>query len=120
MAGSAHSLAKECFRQRIRHGGRPGDPNASTSDSTGKFDSAVEIVSRSKHYEFIEYRCGFNGVVASGGATVGEQQRDSAGGRGTRELCGGGAKREGKVSGAETSQFEKLIDNIFCIAPRSL
>jgi hypothetical protein len=77
MAGSAHSLAKKRFGQCLGDGGRPGDPDAAASDSTGKFDSAVEIVSRSKHYEFIEHRCGFNGVVASGGATVGEQQCDA-------------------------------------------
>ena len=103
MAGSAHSLAKECFRQRIRHGGRPGDPDASASDSSGKFDSAVEIVGRSKHYEFIKHRGGFNGVVASGCSSIGEKERDATRRRGPRKLGGCGAEREREVGRAKTS-----------------
>jgi hypothetical protein len=77
MAGSAHSSAKECFRQRIRYGRRPGDADASTSDGPSEFGGALEVVSRSKDHQFIEHGCCFNRIIASGGPTIGEQQCDA-------------------------------------------
>jgi hypothetical protein len=78
MAGSAHSSAKECFSQRIRYRGRPGDADASASDGPSEFDGALEVVRGSKDHQFIEHGCCFNRIIASGGPTVGEQQRDAA------------------------------------------